>query len=617
MRVTLTRRNSVLRWQPICLLHFALLLWSACASASTNPAEKSVLMISDVGLAHAASAVITQEVMSELASDNDYQVEFYVESLDSNRSADEAPQAEVESRLVRKYQNYKLDAILAAGPAAIKMLSRVSGTFQPGVPIVICGAAEAQTDHTELTSRFTGTWFKLEPAKTVALALRLIPKTQHVVVVGGTSEFDNGVLAVTRMSLLTYSSVLDIRYLTDLDMGRLLDRLRHLPRGTIILYTSIFRDAAGNQFVNATTALPLVSDAANVPVFGISDTYIGRGIVGGYVVSFAEQGKLASRILFDLFRGRSPQEIPITTSPGVYIFDWRQLQRWNLEEARLPGGSVLINGESTLWQRAKWVFLSGLLVIIGLGSLTIFLLYAHKQLTRARREQIRLSGMLINAHEEERGRLAAELHDDFSQRLAMLSLGLETAAELVQASPEDARKQLDELLNSASELGADLHTLSHRLHSHTLERLGLVAGVSAFCKEFGVQHGIRVDFTSASVPRSVPPDISLCLFRIVQEGLRNVVKHGGASQAQVSLSLTKEGLRLSVSDNGVGFDCKDVATPQGLGLFSMEERARSIGARFELRSEPQRGTRIEVLVQLPRLRMIPTADASEVAVNQA
>jgi len=123
MRVTLTPRCSVRCFQGPNLFFFVLLLWSVSAIVSTNPTGKSVLIINDVGSAHPASAVITREVMSELAADNDYQVEFYVDSLDSNRSADEAPQAEVESRLVRKYQNYKLNAIVAVGPAATKMLS--------------------------------------------------------------------------------------------------------------------------------------------------------------------------------------------------------------------------------------------------------------------------------------------------------------------------------------------------------------------------------------------------------------------------------------------------------------------------------------------------------------
>jgi signal transduction histidine kinase len=244
--------------------------------------------------------------------------------------------------------------------------------------------------------------------------------------------------------------------------------------------------------------------------------------------------------------------------------------------------------------------LIGLVVLGSLSLLTINLLFERKKLHAARNEQMRLSGMLINAQEDERARLASELHDDFSQRLAMLSLGLETAAEMVPEPPAEANRLLHELVNSASELGADLHTLSHRLHSSTLEQLGLAEGVAAFCKEFTAQRGIQVVFSHKDVPRSVPPDISLCLFRIVQEGLRNVQKHSGAAHAQVRIETMDDTLHLSISDDGAGYDVNDGAGRQGLGLRSMQERVRLVGGRFEIHSKTRKGTRIDVWAPLTK-----------------
>jgi signal transduction histidine kinase len=154
------------------------------------------------------------------------------------------------------------------------------------------------------------------------------------------------------------------------------------------------------------------------------------------------------------------------------------------------------------------------------------------------------------------------------------------------------------LLNSASEIGADLHTLSHRLHSSTLEALGLVPGVSALCKEFAVQQGVEVYFLSDNVPRSVHPDVALCLFRIVQEGLRNFRKHSGAAKAQVRLRGTADKLFVSVRDEGIGFDARELKKKEGLGIRSMEERVSLLGGRFEIHSQPGKGTRIEAWVAL-------------------
>ncbi len=545
MRGFLDRRYSVLRWCAAPVVLVTLLLPSAATGSSSAPVSKSVLVITEVGVTHRAAASITESLLSALSANQEYQVEFYSENLDTPAFADEASQLKLENLLVEKYQGRKIDVIVAMGPRPIMFMSHFAKTFFPDVPVVFGGSSEVQAGNPTLGPRFTGSWMKLEPAKTLDAILKLLPHTQHVVVVGGTSAFDKGIEAPVRTALSSHPAAVDFTYLTDLTMSDLLERVRHLPSGTVILYTTFFRDAAGNQFVNATTALPMISEAANAPVFGISDTYLGHGSVGGYVLSFAEQGRIASQVVLEIFHGKSPRDIPIQTSPSVYMFDWKQLKRWGLSERNLPPGSIVLFREPSGWERAKWIILTTVFIILGLACLTTYLLFNRRQLRRARDEQIRLSGMLINAQEDERKRLASELHDDFSQRLALLSLGLETAAELVPDSPKEANEQLHELINSASELGADLHTVSHRLHSSTLERLGLVPGIGAFCKEFSAQQSVQVVFTHDDGRARVPPAVALCLFRIVQEGLRNVKKHSGATKAQVALEHLDGNLHLS------------------------------------------------------------------------
>ncbi len=228
----------------------------------------------------------------------------------------------------------------------------------------------------------------------------------------------------------------------------------------------------------------------------------------------------------------------------------------------------------------------------------IVLQFSRRQLKQARESQLQLSGLLINAQEMERRRLASELHDDFSQRVALLALGLENASEALPDSSETSKRQLNELFDSASELGADLHTVSHRLHPSALESLGLAPGVDALCKEFSSRQDIQVDFSSENIPHVVPPNVALCLFRIVQEGLQNLRKHSGASQAQVSLRKDGDRLRLSVCDEGKGFDTKEMRNKVGLGIPSMGERVRLLGGQFEIHSKPGEGTQIEAWVPL-------------------
>jgi signal transduction histidine kinase len=225
----------------------------------------------------------------------------------------------------------------------------------------------------------------------------------------------------------------------------------------------------------------------------------------------------------------------------------------------------------------------------------------HTEITnrkQAEEERLELSGRLIDMQEKERSRLARELHDDFNQRLAVLAIDLERAAQTISDSPAGISQRLHELWNRAREIGTDLHSLSHRLHSSTLESLGLVFAVSSLCGEFAEQQDIQVDFTNENIPRYLSPDLALCLFRVAQEGLRNVKRHSGASRAEVRLDGTEQAILLSIADKGRGFDSRTSPARGGLGIRSMQERLRLLGGRFEIRSQPGEGTVIYVSVPL-------------------
>ena len=157
---------------------------------------------------------------------------------------------------------------------------------------------------------FTGCWELFEPDKTLNVALQLQPGTRHVVVVGGTSSFDKHLEDIYRERLRSYESSLDFTYLTDLDLPSLLERLRHLPDHTVVLYTHIGMDARGTRYIGASEAGPMVAKAANAPVFGPSDVDIGHGEVGGYLESFAMEGKIVGGIALRILDGESPQDIP-------------------------------------------------------------------------------------------------------------------------------------------------------------------------------------------------------------------------------------------------------------------------------------------------------------------
>ena len=560
------------------------------------PAKKNVLILNEVGPSHALTKLVAQELFTGVPDTPGRHVEFYSESFDMLSFPDSLSASELHESLVKQYGRQKFDVVVAVGPDAIKFLGEHAQSLFVDVPIVICGSSADQAGHPKLGSRFTGTWQKLEPTKTLEVALRLFPETRHVIVVGGTSAFDRTVMSFTKNSLSSFAANVDIAYLTDMAMGELLQKLQNLPEHSVVFYVSLFQDSAGHSFLNATKALPMVASAENGPVFGMSDTYLGHGIVGGDLMNFQEQGKVTARIVSELLDGKQVEDLPIRTLPSMFMFDWNELKRWHIPESSLPSGSIILFREPSLWERTEWIWTTGLLIILGLSVLAAYLQYAGKQLKLAREREGQLSGMLINAEEKERQRIASELHDDYSQRLAVLALGLENVDEATPVSLSDVHKQLRGLVKSTSELGADLHTLSHQLHSSTLESLGLVPAVAAFCKEFMAHQGIRVGFTSNEIPRSVHPDAALCVFRIVQEGLRNLKKHSGAEEAQVDLRMTGDRLEVTVRDEGCGFDLRKLRQNEGLGIRSMVERAHLLGGKFEIHSQTGKGTTLNAWV---------------------
>jgi signal transduction histidine kinase len=591
------------RWISLLSLLVAFLLVSGSNASAQLPARKTVLIINEVGLTHALTVTMTQQIITGVRDTPGRHIEFFSENLDLLSFPDRPSLSEQRDALITQYGHQKLDAIVAVGPDTIRFLSSYADTLFLGVPIVICGSSADQAGDPHLDSRFTGTWQKREPGKTFDTALRLFPNTRHVFVVGGSSVYDQVVIAFTREFFSSSQTRVEFSYLTDMEMEKLLERLRNLPENSIVFYTSFLQDSVGNKFLNATKALPMVASAANAPIFGMSDTYLGHGIVGGDVMNFRDQGKITARIVSELLEGKKVGDLPIESLPSMFMFDWNELERWHIPESKLPAGSIVVFRPPSLWERTKWIWTSGFLIFLVLSALASYLLYAGNQLKLARERERQLSGMLINAEEQERQRIASELHDDFSQRLAVLALRLEIVDEATPAAFPEVHRQLRELVKSTGEIGADIHSLSHQLHSSTLESLGLVPAVAAMCKEFTALQAIKVDFTSNEIPRSVRPDIALCVFRIVQEGLWNLKKHSGVEKAQVELRMAGNRLDVTVRDEGCGFDLRRLRQNEGLGFRSMKERAHLLGGKFEVHSEIAKGTTLKAWIPLePRPR---------------
>ncbi len=229
---------------------------------------------------------------------------------------------------------------------------------------------------------------------------------------------------------------------------------------------------------------------------------------------------------------------------------------------------------------------------------------AGQELDRTHQELRAVAARLITAQEDERRRLARELHDDLAQRLAVLEYQLADSRQQVRSDPALVEELLDRLMRLAAGISEEVRQLSHRLHPSVLDDLGLVPALRSLCAEFERTYSMKVQFAP---PRSfspvIPLSIATALYRISQEGLHNTAKYARSASVNIELATTAQDIRLTIRDSGPGFNPEAVrARGGGLGLMSMEERARLVRGTLEVRSSPGNGTEIEVRVPLTEER---------------
>jgi len=274
--------------------------------------------------------------------------------------------------------------------------------------------------------------------------------------------------------------------------------------------------------------------------------------------------------------------------------------RWDRE-----GGPTWLRWEIRPWQNLDGVP----------GGIVIF----SEDITRRKNAEEALLGMsrrLIEAHEQERTRIGRDLHDDVVQRLALLAIELGAVQQDVPDSASELRTRIGKLQNETTRITNDVQSLSHELHSSKLDYLGIVGAARSFCKEFSKHQKVKIDFQSHDLPTALPTELSLSLFRVLQEALRNAKKHSGVKRFEVRLWGSTEEVHLTIGDLGVGFDTGTAMKSTGIGLASMQERLRLVDGELSINSQPKGGTTIHARVPFgsgdrfrPRCRVTKTGFA--------
>jgi signal transduction histidine kinase len=574
---------------------------------ATQVSTRRVLLLYTEPRLTPAIVAVDARLRSVLEAESPGPLTFYTEYLDLDLFDGSVPQPELRELLRRKYATRPLDLIVAASSRALRVALQNRADLFSGAPVVFLAVDPSAAADLRIDADVTGTWLRLGWTETLDLARRLKPETRRAIVINGSSPADRVWLAESRRQLGLRHEAIEVTYLTDRRLEDLLREVAVLPRGSVVLLGSFLRDSAGRDLTTPEAGKQIAA-AARVPVYGLAEPTVGTGIVGGQVVSFEAHGQVAAELALRVLSGERPPATDAGTT--VPMVDARQMERWGLDARRLPAGSVVRFREPSLWEQHRKTVLITIAVLVVQGLVIGGLLLERGRRRRAETSLRRLSGRLLTAHEEERRRIARDLHDDVGQRLSLFAI----EAEELQARSVGAMDALDgrarNLSTKAQELASDIHRIAYELHPSRLEHLGLPAAVRRFTDELQNRHGLTVDVLEAAWPRDVSPDVALCLYRVTQEALRNVVRHSGAREARIAMEGQQPGrLTVTITDAGFGFELGSRRATRGLGLTGMQERLRLVGGTLAIAATPGRGTRIEARV--PRTPSTPPAPETE------
>src|SRR5215469_6291758 len=300
-----------------------------------------------------ALAALQADLVRTLTSNSADRIEIYNETMDLSRFGWNNHQLFLRDFLQAKYADKKIDVVISILSPALEFLLNYGSVIFPGTPIVFCGIDKTELGNRLLPSQVRGVLLKREFAPTVEIALHLHPGTEHAVVVAGSSDFDTKLLELAKIDFGFYQERFNFQYLTTLPLQDLLTELSHLPPRSLVFYTTVFRDGAGETLIPR-EVVGRVSAAANAPTYGFFEQYVGRGIIGGNVNSLAAHGVEAAKLALKVLAGTeasTPQVAEVSTNK--LVFDWRQLQRWGISESKLPSGSEIWFRGSSAWDQYK------------------------------------------------------------------------------------------------------------------------------------------------------------------------------------------------------------------------------------------------------------------------
>lgn len=573
------------------------LLLALASEAVLATSTKRVLIIHSFGRDFEPYGTTGSVFRTELVSGSPDTVRLYEATFDAGRKASTREEQTFIDYLIARFDGNAPDLVVTIGPPAARFYLAHRNRIFPDAPYMMAALDERLARGAPLRPGDAAIVGKVDLPRLFEDFLRAVPDTKTVAMVFGASDLERYWVAAAREVLAKFEGRIEFLWLNDLSLEQINHRVAKLPPQSAVFLGLMITDAAGIPHDRA-EVLAQLHKAANAPIFGLYETDLGKGSVGGPYSSQRRHGEQMATAALRILNGTASDttQFEITGfSPPVY--DWRELDRWKIHSEHLPPGSEIRFKPPSFWEEHRTAVVATFAALLIQTALIGSLLLQRMGRRRAEREAHSLGGRLITAHEDERRRLARELHDDVTQRLAVLAI---EAAKIETSGDPANRLALGAVRDGLVDLSEDVHALSYQLHPSIIEDLGLVEALKAECDRVAHQETIDVALDFGSLHAKLPSDAAICLFRVAQEALRNVVRHAGASTVNVSLHADDAGLTLCVRDNGAGFDDSGKRDRASLGLASMRERVRLQGGRIDIESTPGRGTAVIAWIPLQK-----------------
>jgi signal transduction histidine kinase len=565
-----------------------------CTILLIGPAEaqkraRRVLILYPYNNLYPVSVSVGEALRKGLLAGSPDALELYTDFLDLGRFSGQEYERRTASYLAEKYREREPEVVVALGPQALRFVARNRADLSFHGPIVFCCTSRSRLATLNATDAITGIISEFDITKTLTLARDLQPNAREIAVIGGATEFDREWIGIARRQLAPYEREFVIRYLYGLRYEELVQQLEQLPSGAIAILLTMFADADGRRFITP-DIVPEITNASAAPVYSPYETYVGQGVVGGYVDSIDKVGEEVAELTLTLLSGKNVSKIqPRATAGSANVVDWRALKKWHLSEANLPVASRVVLREFTFWETYRKEIIAVLALITAQAALILWLLLERRRRHHAELELRRRLMQVIHLNRTAvAGALSASFAHELNQPLGAILSNSETAELLLDKGVPDISQLKDIIADirrddlRAGNIISNLRNLMRRTEESEPRHFNLNEAVRDAVHLLDAEaaaRGVTLKQTYADSVLSVRADrvnLQQVVINLAMNGM-DAMKGSppGARRIELETSAAKSEAVVTIADSGSGipqdhleqvFETFFTTKPEGTGL---------------------------------------------------